>query len=298
MKGMYDLVDTMSYKKTMIWFGPSGNSEKFYDGGNKRSHQMPQWLRSMGLNAYEYQCNRGTNVKQQTAQLIGEEAKENNIRMSIHAPYYINLSSKDELKRNNSIQYILNTLEIAKWMGADRIVIHPGSIGKFTREEAMALALPVLANAIKRADESGFSDITLCPEVLGKLNNLGTLDEVIKMCQLDDRMIPCVDFGHIHARSFGGLNSTEDFNKVFDKIENKLGSERAKKLHIHFSKVEFTSGGEKKHHTLQDTQFGPDFEPLAEVLIKRNAEPVVICESRNRMAEDAVILKNIYQSIK
>jgi deoxyribonuclease-4 len=295
---MYDLVDTISYKKAMIWFGPSGNSEKFYKDGNKKSHQMPQWLNEMGLNAYEYQCNKGTNIKKQTAQQIGEEAKKYNIRMSIHAPYYINLSSRDEVKRKNSIQYILNTLEIAKWMGADRIVIHPGSIGKFTRDEALALALPILTEAIKKADESGFSDITLCPEVLGKLSNLGSLDEVIMMCQLDERMIPCVDFGHIHARTLGGLNTAEDFNKVFDKIENKLGRERTEKLHIHFSKVEFTQAGEKKHRTLQESQFGPNFEPLAEVLIKRNIEPVVICESRERMAEDAAILKQIYQSLK
>ena len=256
---------------------------------------MPEWLKNMGLNAYEYQCNKGTNIKKETAEKIGIEAKKAGVRLSIHAPYYINLSSGEEIKRKNSVQYILNTCRVAKWMGADRVVIHPGSIGKFSREEAMMTALPVLAEAIKKADESGFSEITLCPEVLGKINNLGSLDEVITMCELDERMIPCIDFGHIYARTLGALNGTDDYNAIFDKIENSLGTERTRKLHIHFSRIEFTQAGERKHHTLQDTEYGPEFEDLARVLIERKIEPVVICESRGRMAEDAVILKEIYE---
>jgi deoxyribonuclease-4 len=279
----------------MIWFGPSGNSQKFYQDGFKSSWQMPAWLANMGLNAYEYQCNKGTNIKRQTAEKIGLEAKTAGIRMSIHAPYYINLSSADEQKRKNSIQYILKTLQIAQWMGAERIVIHPGAVGKYTREKAMMLALPILAEAVHQADELGFSEITLCPEVLGKINNLGSLEEVLTMCQLDERMIPCVDFGHVHARSLGGLTSLGDYREVFDKIESKLGLERTRKLHIHFSRVEFTAAGERKHHTMEDTQYGPDFEHLAQVLVERDISPVVICESRDRMAEDAYILKKIYE---
>lgn len=282
----------------MIWFGPSGNSEKFYEDGNKHSYQMPEWLKNMDLNAYEYQCNKGTNIKQETAVKIGIEAKKAGVRLSIHAPYYINLSSSKEEKRKNSVQYIINTCQVAKWMGADRIVIHPGSVGKLSREKAMMLALPVLAEAIKTADESGFSDITLCPEVLGKINNLGSVDEVITMCMLDERMIPCVDFGHVYARTLGAVKDVDDFNAIFEKIENALGAERARKLHIHFSRIEFTDAGEKKHHTMQDTEYGPEFENLAHVLIKRKTEPVIICESRDRMAEDAVILKQIYENVK
>lgn len=282
----------------MIWFGPSGNSEKFYEDGNKHSYQMPEWLKNMDLNAYEYQCNKGTNIKQETAVKIGIEAKKAGVRLSIHAPYYINLSSSEEEKRKNSVQYIINTCQVAKWMGADRIVIHPGSVGKLSREKAMMLALPVLAEAIKTADESGFSDITLCPEVLGKINNLGSVDEVITMCKLDERMIPCVDFGHVYARTLGAVKDVDDFNAIFEKIENALGAERARKLHIHFSRIEFTDAGEKKHHTMQDTEYGPEFENLAHVLIKRKTEPVIICESRDRMAEDAVILKQIYENVK
>jgi len=279
----------------VIWFGPSGNSESFYREGNRHSWQMPRWLKKMGLNAYEYQCNKGVNIKKETAEKIGEEAKKAGIRMSIHAPYYINLASTDDKKRENSVQYILKTLQIADWMGAGRIVVHTGTVGKMSREKAMTLALPALAQALKEADASGLSGISICPEVLGRISQLGDLDEILIMCGLDERMIPCVDFGHVYARSFGALKTIDDYRRIFDAVENSLGKERADKLHIHFSRVEFTDAGERKHHTLDETEHGPDFEPLAKVLAERNAEPVIICESRDRMAEDALILKQIYE---
>lgn len=280
----------------MIWFGPAGNSNSFYDQGFAHSWQMPQWLNEMGLNAYEYQCNKGVNLKDETAQQIGDKAKEFNIRLSVHAPYYINLSSAEEEKRNNSIKYILDTLHVAKIMGAGRIVMHPGYVSKITRETAVELAKATLLEAIKEADEAGFSDITICPEVLGKNNQLGNLEEVLDLCGLDERLIPCLDFAHLHSLTQGGMRTENDFAQVFKIAEKHLGKERTKKLHIHFSRVEFGKGGEKKHWSYSDTKYGPDFDPLAKVIIDFNLEPVVICESRGTMAEDALTLKKIYNS--
>lgn len=280
----------------MIWFGPAGNSNSFYDQGFAHSWQMPQWLNEMGLNAYEYQCNKGVNLKDETAQQIGDKAKEFNIRLSVHAPYYINLSSAEEEKRNNSIKYILDTLHVAKIMGAGRIVMHPGYVSKITRETAVELAKATLLEAIKEADEAGFSDITICPEVLGKNNQLGNLEEVLDLCGLDERLIPCLDFAHLHSLTQGGMRTENDFAQVFKIAEKHLGKERTKKLHIHFSRVEFGKGGEKKHWSYSDTKYGPDFDPLAKAIIDLNLEPVVICESRGTMAEDALTLKKIYNS--
>lgn len=280
----------------MIWFGPAGNSNSFYDQGFAHSWQMPQWLNEMGLNAYEYQCNKGVNLKDETAQQIGDKAKEFNIRLSVHAPYYINLSSAEEEKRNNSIKYILDTLHVAKIMGAGRIVMHPGYVSKITRETAVELAKATLLEAIKEADEAGFSDITICPEVLGKNNQLGNLEEVLDLCGLDERLIPCLDFAHLHSLTQGGMRTENDFAQVFKIAEKHLGKERTKKMHIHFSRVEFGKGGEKKHWSYSDTKYGPDFDPLAKVIIDLNLEPVVICESRGTMAEDALTLKKIYNS--
>lgn len=279
----------------MIRFGPSGNSERFYEQGNKSSVQMPAWLAAMGLSAYEYQCSKGVKISREMAGKLGEQAAANDIFLSIHAPYYINMSSEEPEKRENSKRYIMETLEAASWMGAKRIVVHTGSCSRVSREWALKTATQVLAETITEADSAGFSDITICPEVLGKLNQLGSLEEILTMCKIDERLIPTVDFGHLHARGMGCMKELRDFEQALDKIENALGSERLKRLHCHFSRIEYTASGEKKHWSLADTQFGPDFEPLAEAIVKRNMEPVIICESRESMAEDALKMKKIYE---
>ncbi len=281
----------------MIRFGPSGNSESFYRQGYKSSVQMPQWLARLGLNAYEYQCSKGINIGRTTAEELGKEAMKHDIFLSVHAPYYINMASEDPAKREKSKEYILRTLEVARWMGARRIVVHTGSCSNTDRRIALETAIRVLRETIAEADNRGYSDITICPEVLGKINQLGSLDEIIEMCKTDERLIPTIDFGHLHARGMGALNSPEDFERVLETIENSLGTERLKKLHCHFSRVEFSKGGEKKHWTYSDVQYGPEFEFLAEAIARRGMEPVIICESRENMAEDALELKRIYGRI-
>ncbi len=282
----------------MIWFGPAGNSDSFYEQGFKRSYEMPQWLNSMGLNAYEYQCNKGVRLNDDTALLIGQKCREYNIRLSVHAPYYINLASTEEQKRKNSVQYIIDTLKAAKIMGADRIVAHPGYVSGVSRQVAMELALDCMLETIRSAEELDLMDITICPEVLGKHNQLGNLEEVIVLCNLDERLIPCLDFAHLHSLTQGGMKEKEDFINVFKFVEKYLGNERMRKVHIHFSRVEFGKGGEKKHWSYKDIQFGPDFNPLAQAIIDLDLEPVIISESRGTMAEDALTFKNIYEEEK
>ncbi len=280
----------------MIWFGPAGNSNSFYDQGFSHSWQMPQWLNDMGLNAYEYQCNKGIHLKDETAREIGDKCREYGIRLSIHAPYYINLSSTEAEKRDKSIKYITDSLRIAKIMGAGRVVAHPGYVSGVSRQTAIELAIDTLLETMKQADEMGLSDITLCPEVLGKTNQLGTLEEIIVLCSLDERLIPCIDFAHMHALTHGGMNTADDFKNVFKLVEKHLGRERMRRVQIHFSRVEFGRGGEKKHWSYADIEYGPDFNPLAQAIIALNIEPVIICESRDTQASDAQTLKRIYEA--
>ncbi len=282
----------------MIRFGPSGNSDSFYDQGYNSSVAMPKWLAEMGLNAYEYQCSKGVNISEKKARELGEEARNHGIFLSIHAPYYINLASREEEKRQNSKKYILQTMQAASWMGAERIVIHPGSCTGIERRDALNTAISTLKGAIEEADRLGFKNIHICPETMGKINQLGDLEEVLELCTIDERLLPTLDFGHIHARGMGSLKSIEDFDSIFRQLENRLGSERLRTFHCHFSRIEFTGGGEKKHWTLDDIQFGPEFELLAKVLWNRKLSPVVICESRGVMAEDALRLKDTYESIR
>lgn len=281
----------------MIRFGPAGNSESFYEQGGKSSAQMPAWLAAMGLGAYEYQCGKGVKIREGLASQIGEEARKNGISLSIHAPYYINMASEDPAKKENSRRYIMETLQAAKWMGAGRIVVHTGYSSGNSDGRELKTAMELLREVIREADGAGFGDIALCPEVLGKHGQLGSLEEILTMCRLDDRLLPTVDFGHLYARSLGNLRTAEDFRAVLDKIEDALGHDRLRIFHSHFSRIEFTGKGEKQHRKLDETEYGPDFEPLAEALYAKGAEPVIICESREYMAEDALKLKHIYEKV-
>lgn len=279
-------------------FGPAGNSESFAAMGYKHSLQVPTYLEKMGLDCFEYQCGRGVNIGQDKAKALGELAKEKNIRLSLHAPYYISMSSVDEGKRLNSVKYILDSARAVNAMGGDRIVVHTGSCGSISREEALSLAMDTMRIAIKALDDEGLSNIHICPETMGKVNQLGTLEEVLTLCTLDERLIPCIDFGHLNARDFGVLKTKEDFEQVFIKMRDVLGSDRFRRFHSHFSKIEWTlGGGEKRHLTFEDSAFGPNFEPLIELIVKYDCNPVIICESAGTQAEDARQMKDYYQKL-
>ncbi len=280
-------------------FGSAGNPQAFYDAGYQSSVQMPAWLASQNLGAYEYQCGRGVNIGFLQARLIGEAAAANDVVLSIHAPYYINLASTDSEKQNKTIGYILSSLQIAREMGATRVILHPGSAMMApSRAMALSLAIDLFKKAISLADEQQLLvKCQLCPEVMGKNNQLGDLEEVITLCRQDDRLVPCVDFGHLNARTQGGLKTKADYQAACDLIANTLGYERLKHLHIHYSRIEFSRGGEKKHHRLEDRQYGPDFYPLAQVIADNLLEPVIICESNGTQAADAAQMQEIYQSI-
>ncbi len=280
----------------MIRFGPAGNSESFYNEGYKRTTQAFSWLRQKGLDAYEYSFGRGVRLKEATAREIGEEAAENGVALSVHAPYYINLATLEEDKAAGNLRYLKESAQAAKWMGAKRVVFHPGSQGKLSRQKAFERVKNELVIVMGKLDEEKMLEsVALCPETMGKIRQIGDLDEVIDLCKTDNRLIPAIDFGHLHARGKGAINTTQDYTDILDKIENELGGIRAKHFHVHFSKIEFTGSGEKKHRIFEDEGYGPDFKPLGRLLAQRKLEPVIICESKGTMAEDAVKMKQIYE---
>ncbi len=272
-------------------FGPGGNSESFYAQGNKSTRQAPAWVKSFGLDAYEYQCGNGVTGSDANFIAVGEEAKKHGIALSLHAPYFISLSGIDPETRLKSVGYIEKSVRAAELLGADLIVIHTGSAAKITRAEAMNYARDTLTRALETID----TPVRFGLETMGKINQLGTLEEVIDLCKLSPRLRPVVDFGHLNARNLGNFFVTEDdYRRVFDAIGSSLGDEYAKTLHCHFSKIEYTAGGEKKHLTFTDTVYGPAFEPLAKVLADDRLSPRIICESAGTMAEDALRMKTLY----
>lgn len=279
----------------MIRFGPAGSSDSFTAMGYKKTIQMPEYVQRMGLNAFEYQCGRGVRISTPAAQELGAEFARRGIQVSLHAPYYISLSSTEEEKRMGSIRYILDSARAVTDMGGQRIVIHAGSCAKLSRQTALELAVDTLKKAVQQLDAQGYSQVIPCPETMGKLNQLGSLEEVLAMCQVDERMLPCIDFGHLNARTFGGLRTQADYAAVLDAVEQAVGIDRARVLHAHFSRIEYTqNGGEKRHLTFADTQYGPFFEPLAEELYRRSYTPTIICESAGTQAEDAGAMRDAY----
>ena len=215
-------------------FGPAGNCEDFAAAGNKSTAQMPAFLSAFGLTAYEYQCGRGVRLSDATAEALRTEAEKYGIALSLHAPYFISLASAEAEKRDNSIRYIVESAEAVTRLGGDRIVVHPGGLGGRSREEAAAIACDTLRRAQDTLDAEGFSQVHICPETMGKINQLGDLDEVLLFCGIDDRFLPCIDFGHLNSRTHGGMNSREDFAALLSRLQDALGQERARRFHAHF----------------------------------------------------------------
>ena len=276
-------------------FGPAGNAMSF---PYKSSVDAPRWLQELGLDCYEYQCGKGVRVKEDTAVALGRQAQAHGIALSLHAPYFINLANPDPESQEKTLGYITSACLVADQMGATRVVIHSGALMKRTREEAMAIALPFLKDIVAVCQDQGFGHIALCPETMGKINQLGDLDEVLRLCQVHESLIPCVDFGHLYARSLGTDQGAEAVERMLSRMEAELGADRASRFHSHFSHIEFTpNGGEKCHRTFDDDGgYGPDWEPLAQAVARRGWSPTFICESAGTQAEDAVTMKRIYQS--
>lgn len=279
-------------------FGPAGNPDSFYETGYKNSEQMPKYLSEIGLDAYEYQCSRGVKISDEKAAKIKETAEKYNISLSVHSPYYISLSTQEEAKQISTIKYITDSMAAAKKMGATRVVVHAGALLGLDREYAVESACKLLKRALEEADKLGLGDITICPETMGKINQLGDSKEIIKMCKVDERLIPTIDFGHLYCRHTGALRTCEDFERELQMYIDELGYERMKRFHSHFSQMEYTeAGGEKRHVTFADEGFGPDYKEVIRAIKNLKLEPTIICESAGTQAIDAKQMKDYANSL-
>ena len=280
-----------------IRFGTAGISDSFDAMGFKNSLDIPAYIERFQLHAFEYQCGHGVRLGLDKAAEMARRAEKPDILFSVHAPYFISMSSMVEETRLKSIDYILQSCRLVRALGGRRVIFHSGSCGKQSREEALEKALDTMQRIVKAVDEEGFDDITLCPETMGKIGQLGTLDEVLALCRVDKRITPCIDFGHLNARTLGGIQTKQDYADILDRMQQVLQDERARNFHVHFSRIEWSKGGEKRHWTFADTQFGPEYPPLIQLLKERQLSPVIICEIAGTQAEDALSMQEYYQSL-
>jgi deoxyribonuclease-4 len=274
----------------MIRFGPAGQSDSFKEQGYKHTNQMPAWLEGMGLTAMEYSGGHGVQMGEETARKIGEEAEKHGVAVSIHAPYYINLAEPDEAKLANTFRYMEDAAKAVRAMGGRRVIFHAAS---FKGKEHV---FSVVQRGFERALELlAPYDVILCPETMGRLAQFGRPEEITALCALAPNTLPCIDFAHLHALE--RLVTPDDFKHILDPMIDKLGMERMRHFHAHFSHIEYTDKGEKRHRNFDEEGFGPEFLPLAEVLFAYKLEPVIICESRGHQAEDALAMLRQYQEV-
>ncbi len=271
-----------------VRFGPAGRPL----GYRGSIEGVPKYLRvTEGLDAFEYQAVRGVRIKEVIARALGEEASKYDVLLSLHAPYAINLSSRNKAVIEASKDRLLKSLLAASWMNARVVVFHPGYYSGFSPKEALASCIDALRDVIAKAQDMGIKGPLLGPETTGKQSQVGSLDEIISMCREVEGCIPVIDWAHIHAREKGSIRDKESYMRIIDIIERELG-DLVKNLHCHFTKVEFGDKGERRHRTLSESGYGPPFEPLAEVIVEHGFNFTIISESP-LLDKDAIRMKDI-----
>jgi len=278
----------------MIKFGPSGNCESFYAEGNTHTEEAASFVKNRGLDCFEYSFGRGVRMTEDKAISIGEAFQKEGIEISAHAPYFINFANPDDEMAAKSYGYVLDTAKVLKLMGGKRVVFHPAAQGKVSRDEAVEKTeerLKILRDYIYL---NNMQDMIFCPETMGKLAQIGTVEEITRFCKIDPIFVPCIDFGHINAREQGSLKTVEDYKGRLQYMIDELGYERMKHFHSHFSKIMYSAKGEIKHLTFDDTVYGPKFEPLAIALKELKLEPYLVSESAGMQAEEAEYMKKVY----
>lgn len=279
----------------MVLFGPSGCGEEFYNEGHKGLMEVPEWLKLRDLDAYEYSFGHGYQMSTDLARKAGEKFKEYDIKLSLHAPFYINFANPSEEMYQKTQGYIYTGIKFLRAFGADRLVFHPASCGKMSREEAINLTTNRFDETFGQLEADGMLEgLYMCPETMGKTMQIGTYEEVINLCRLNKHLVPTFDFGHINALEQGALKSKEDFKRVIDYSLENIGYVKTNNCHIHFSKIQYGAKGEIKHLNYDDEIYGPKFDYLAEILVENNLSPRIICESMSMMPHDAGIMKKIY----
>ena len=248
-------------------------------------------IKALGLDCLEIEFVQGVKMGLDTAAKVREKAAKMGVRLSVHAPYFINLNSEDPGKRLASQDRLLKTARVGNACGASSIVFHAAFYGKDTPEQTYAVVKRELA-AVQSIVRTERLAIALRIETMGKRSQFGSLDEVISLCRDVDGLQPCLDFSHLYARE-GKVNSYTDFHRVLSKVARKLGPRSLRNVHIHIAGIHFGDKGEIKHLNLEETEFR--YDEWLQALRDLGVKGMVICESPN-LEGDAVMLKKLYQS--
>jgi deoxyribonuclease-4 len=242
---------------------------------------VPRLLREEGLDAFEYEAvhwGKKPQMRKEEAEKLGYEARQNDVWLSLHGSYFINFCGKNTIVEDSK-QRLTACATAAEWIGAHVVVFHPGVYGRMPHERALKMCVEALQEVVDRVESLGIRNVKIGPETMGRIYQLGSLEEVLTLCETVERTQLVIDWSHLHARDFGRFRKVDDFRKAVERIENRLGTEAVKTMHCHFTKIEFTDKGERRHRTLEEPRYGPDFRLLAKVIVEFDMKPTIISES-------------------
>jgi len=260
-------------------FGPAGIPWTF-KALKRSTTELPSFLHDEGLDALEYQAVRWgqkPQIKRENAEKLGLNAKQNDIWLTMHGSYFINLYGEKTVVEASK-RRLLACATAAQWMNARVVVFHSGFYGKHTSTEVLKRCIKATKEIVENMKSLGIT-VKLGLETTGKCSQFGSLDEILTLCEQVEQTAPVVDWAHIHARTQGKLKTSKDFVNVINEIEKRLGTKAAENLHCHFSRIEFSVKGEVRHHVLDEMEYGPEFRDLARVIVELGLKPVVICET-------------------
>ena len=280
----------------------------FTSAYGKKRENVFAWLRSLDLNWIELQNTYGVKMQDEQALLYKRLAAENNIGISLHAPYYITLASGDSDVVKRSKERILQCFALAEKINSKRIIFHPGHFpgNRADERESAILKIADGLNEIKNERPDG---IRIYPETAGKKSQIGSIGDVVRICELVDYALPCVDVAHVHGYEGGTLMTSDSIIQVLDVIEKKLGLDYLRQTHFHMYPVKIDRNGEKKHKAFHDriekkqkeffeSTVADRYYPLAEDFItaikSKNIKPVIVCEARDSQERGALLMKETY----
>ncbi|MBI1936343.1 TIM barrel protein [Candidatus Woesearchaeota archaeon] len=250
-------------------------------------------VRKIGLGAMELEFVHSVNITREKAPEIMKAAQENNIILTCHAPYFINLNSQEKAKVSASIQRIVNSARILNFCNGYSVCFHPGFYMGIDAKKSYDTVKNNLKEIVSTLKKEG-NNIWIRPETTGKETQFGNVDEILKLSQELDNVMPCIDFAHFHARTNGKYNTYEEFAEILGKIEKSLGKKGLENMHVHITGIAYGPKGEKHHLNLKESDL--KYQELLKALKDYDIKGVVISESPN-IEVDAVMMKKVYERL-
>ena len=261
---------------------------------NRTTENGIKQIKILGLTAMELEFVQNVNISLEKAPIVKKIAEENNVTLTCHGQYFINLNAIEEHKQKASIARIVKAAVVADACGAYSMCFHPGFYLGKPAHETYDLVKQNLIKAVNEVRSQG-AEIWVRPEVTGKHSQFGSVDELFKLSSELEGVLPCIDFSHVHARANGKMNTYSEFCEVLEKLEKNCGKTALKNLHCHVQGVNYSEKGERNHLIFSESDF--NYQDLMKAFFDFKCEGVIICESPN-LETDALTLQKTYSKLK